>query len=48
MSLQPQVSNTAEHSIYETNETIEGYFKKNAFFPIFDVILINLEKKFFS
>jgi hypothetical protein len=37
---------SAEQNINDTTETIERYFKKNAFFPVFDVILINLEKRF--
>jgi hypothetical protein len=27
-------------------ETIEDYFRKNAFFPVFYAILINLKKRF--
>jgi hypothetical protein len=39
-------SASAEQNINDTIETIEDYFRKNAFFPVFDVILINLEKRF--
>ncbi|KAL4099097.1 hypothetical protein QTP88_023584 [Uroleucon formosanum] len=37
---------SAEQNINDTSETIEDYFRKNAFFPVFDTILINLEKRF--
>ncbi|KAL4153779.1 hypothetical protein QTP88_001612 [Uroleucon formosanum] len=37
---------SAEQNINDTSETIENYFRKNAFFPVFDTILINLEKRF--
>lgn len=35
-----------KQDINDTIETIEDYFRKNAFFPVFDAILINLEKRF--
>ncbi|KAL4149483.1 hypothetical protein QTP88_003426 [Uroleucon formosanum] len=37
---------SAEQNINDTSDTIEDYFRKNAFFPVFDTILINLEKRF--
>ncbi|VVC26411.1 Hypothetical protein CINCED_3A022989 [Cinara cedri] len=37
---------SAEQIINDTIETIYDYFRKNAFFPVFDAILINLEKRF--
>ncbi|KAL4125788.1 hypothetical protein QTP88_010028 [Uroleucon formosanum] len=37
---------SAEQNINDTGETIGDYFRKIAFFPVFDTILINLEKRF--
>jgi hypothetical protein len=37
---------SSEQNINDTIETIEDYFRKNAFFFVFDAIMINLEKRF--
>ncbi|KAL4097919.1 hypothetical protein QTP88_022611 [Uroleucon formosanum] len=37
---------SAEQNINNTSKTIEDYFRKTAFFSVFDTILINLEKIF--
>ncbi|VVC38347.1 Hypothetical protein CINCED_3A006666 [Cinara cedri] len=42
----PTATTSAEQNINDTIETIDNYFRKNAFFPVFDAILINLEKRF--